>query len=989
MLTQESLVEDRGWRMEDSDPQSSIIDPQMKIVYLDTNWETIAAESQHNLHTEVKADNLAYVLYTSGSTGKPKGVAMTHRPLTNLIVWHRENIPIRRGARVAQFATLGFDVSFQEIFSTLCSGGALVVVSEELRRDPTNFLRFLARDSINRLFVPFVMLEQLAIAASHAISPRLELDEIITAGEQLRITPQIVRWVSNLAPCTLHNHYGPTESHVVISFIMTGTPTEWVALPPIGRPISNVQVYVLDRHLQALPIGVVGDLYIGGHGLARGYLNRPELTAEKFIAHPFNDEPRTRIYSTGDLARYRADGNIEFLGRMDNQVKIRGYRIELGEVESLLNQHPNVKENVVLAQKDAKHEMRNPEAPNSEIINQSLGKQLVAYIVPAVQKLAVSELYSFLKEKLPDFMVPSAFVMLEALPLTPNGKVDRQALPLPDDARIKVAESFVEPLTEIEHSIAQIWREVLRRDKVGVNDNFFELGGHSLVAIQVISRVRDIFAKKVSLRVLFETPTVAGLAAKLQGTIRRGRKVDLPPIMPVPRKGPLPLSLNQEQLWVLEQMMPGTDFFNMPYVFRLTGEVDVAALERSLLEIIRRHEALRTVFAKVHGRPVQVVTQVCDLHLPVIDLRNQSGTDLGKQAAGLILEEREGAFDLTVGPLLRSKLIRLADKEWFLLITMHHVISDQWSMLIFRKELVALYEAFCQGRSSPLPDPQIQFADYACWERHLLENGSLRRQLAYWKKKLAGSLAHLEFNKISKRERIGSLQSCCQIIELDQPLFIAIRAFARDQHCTPFMVLVTALSILLHVYTGQRDIRIGTLVANRGRKETEGLIGYFINTVILCLSVSEKQTVKQLLRQVRKITLSANAHSELPFEQVARTVEAELNVERSSLFQILFNYEVSTPGSVEMNGLTIASLGIRRLENDRGVTLTACDLIFSLRETPTKLTGTVNYKIKTFNDRLITEMIRDLKKILEQLNLKADSTVSRVTTDGAARGVFL
>jgi amino acid adenylation domain-containing protein len=990
LLTQESHIEDGRLTRENSDPLSSILDSQMKIVCLDTNWETIAAESQQNLHTEVKSDNLAYVIYTSGSTGKPKGVAMTHRPLTNLIVWHREHIPMRRGARVAQFATLGFDVSFQEIFSTLCSGNALVLVSEELRRDPCHFLRFLARRSINRLFVPFVMLEQLAIAAADAISPRVELDEIITAGEQLRITPQIVRWLSSLAPCMLHNHYGPTESHVVISYVMTGTPTEWIALPPIGRPINNVQVYILDRHLQPLPIGVAGDLYIGGHGLARGYLNLPELTAEKFIAYSFNGEPSTRIYSTGDLARYRADGNIEFLGRLDNQVKIRGYRIELGEIESVLNQHPKVKESVVLTQTNVKHEMRNPEASNSETVNQSLGKQLVAYIVPAVRKLSVSELNSFLKGKLPDFMVPSGFVMLEALPLTPNGKVDRQALPLPDNGGIKATEDFVEPLTEIEHSIARIWREVLRLDKVGVNDNFFELGGHSLLAIQVISRVRDIFHKQVSLRGLFESPTVAGLAAKLERTIRKGHNDDLPPIMPVLRDRLLPLSMNQEQLWVLEQMIPGTDFFNIPYVFRLTGEPNIAALERSLLEIIRRHEALRTVFARVNGSPVQVVTEVCDLVLPVIDLRNQSGTDVGQQAAGLILEERERAFDLAAGPLLRTKLIRLTDKECFLLITMHHIISDHWSMLIFRGELVTLYEAFCQGRSSPLTDPQIQFADYAYWERHLLENGLLRHQLAYWKNKLAGSLPHLEFVKSRKTERIESLQSCCQTIELDQHLFTAIRAFARDQHCTPFMVLVTALSIVLHVYTGQRDIRIGTLVANRGRKETEGLIGYFINTVILRISVSGTQTVKRLLRQVRKITLSANAHSDLPFEQVARTVEVELNVERSSLFQVLFNYEVSTPGSVEMNGLTIASLGIRKLKTDRGVTLTMCDLIFNLRETPTKLTGTVNYKIKTFNDRLITEMIRDLKKILEQLNLESDRTVSQMTTTGTeARELFI
>jgi hypothetical protein len=358
---------------------------------------------------------------------------------------------------------------------------------------------------------------------------------------------------------------------------------------------------------------------------------------------------------------------------------------------------------------------------------------------------------------------------------------------------------------------------------------------------------------------------------------------------------------------------------------------------------------------------------------------------VGEQAAGLILEERKRAFDLAVGPLLRSKLIRLAEQEWFLLITIHHIISDQWSMLIFRRELTALYEAFCQGRLSPLPLLQIQFADYALWEEHVMKKGSFRRQLSYWRNKLAGSLPHLEFEKSSNKEKIGRFQSHSQPIQLDQSLFISIRDFARDQHCTPFMVFVTAVSILLHIYTGERDIRIGTLVANRGRKETEGLIGHFINTVILRISVSRNLLVKQLLRQVRKITLAANAHSEVPFEEIARMLEAELNVERSSLFQILLNYELAPLASLEMGGVTIASSGIHQLKKDREVTLTACDLIFNMRETSTKLTGTVNYKIKTCTDCLITEMIRDLKKILEQLSLKSESTVSRVTIDGAAR----
>jgi len=499
VLTQKSSVEDRGWRMEDSDSRSSILNSRLKEVYLDSDWEVISRESTENLSTGVSPENLAYVIYTSGSTGKPKGVAMTHRPLCNLISWQLQEFSFG-GARTLQFASLSFDVSFQEMFSTWCSGGTLVLIPEELHRDPVELLQCLEKQAVERLFLPVVALQQLADTVDQEKIAKLRVREIITAGEQLRVTASIVNLVTRLRDCKLRNHYGPSESHVVSAFTLPDARSDWSPLPPIGHPIANSQLYIVDDHLQPVPIGVPGELHISGDGLARGYLNRPELTAEKFIPDPFSDKPGDRLYRTGDLARYLADGNIEFLGRIDDQVKIRGYRIELGEIEAVLTQHPTIQQAVVVARE---------ESPGD--------KRLVAYVVALPGSAhSTNELRDFLKHKLPDYMVPSAFMFLDALPLTPNGKVNRKALPVPNQSRPELEESYVAPRSPMEELLVNIWAEVLKVEKVGIHDNFFNLGGHSLLATQVVSRIRERFLVHVPLRILFEKSTVASLSASIQ-----------------------------------------------------------------------------------------------------------------------------------------------------------------------------------------------------------------------------------------------------------------------------------------------------------------------------------------------------------------------------------------------------------------------------------------------------------------------------------------
>ena len=596
LLTHESLIENGRLNTEDRNaPPFSILEPQIKTICLDTDWEKIAQQSERNPDTGATAQNLAYVIYTSGSAGQPKGVQVEHRSVINCLYSMRQQIGLTEKDILLAVTTISFDITALETYLPLTTGAKLVLARGDEALDGRQL-----RDRLTKCGATTMQATpstwRLLLEARWEGDRRLK---ILCGGEVLsrELADQLLERARSV-----WNLYGPTET-TIWSAIHKVQPGDRSV--PIGSPIANTQIYLLDSRLQPEPLGVPCELYIGGAGLARGYLNRPDLTAERFIPNPFNDEPGSRLYRTGDRAHYLCDGNIEFLGRVDDQVKIRGYRIEPGEIESVLNQHPAVKETVVvLRERDS-----------------SGDKDLVAYFVPRQDSSpSVIDLRGFLRRKVPQYMMPAILIAIDALPLSPNGKVDRSKLPPPDDSRPNLEETFVEPRTEAEQLVAQVWEEVLKLDKVGICDNFFEFGGHSLSAIQVISRLREVFGKNIPLRLLFEEPTVAGLVPSIEKTIRGDLESELPPIVPVPRNGPLPLSVNQEQLWNLDQMIPGTHFFNMPYVYRLSGELSIAALEKSLKELIRRHEALRTVFAKVDGCPVQVIKEVPDLQLPVVDL---------------------------------------------------------------------------------------------------------------------------------------------------------------------------------------------------------------------------------------------------------------------------------------------------------------------------------------------------------------------------------
>jgi len=588
---------------------------------------------------------------------------------------------------------------------------------------------------------------------------------------------------------------------------------------------------VLDSHLQPVPIGIPGELYVGGVSLTRGYLGHPELTAERFIPHPFSDTSGARLYRTGDLVRYRRDGYLEYVGRLDQQVKLRGIRIELGEIEAALVQHPAVRETAVSVREDIPGEPR-----------------LVVYIISDQEPRPTSrELRHFLAKQLPAAMVPSTFVLLETLPLTPSGKVDRLALPQPDSSRPALEDDYVVPRTLIEHQVATIWCRLLGLERVGIHDNFFELGGHSLLAMQIVSRVRDATHVEVSLLRFFETPTVAGMAASIEAGEHLASGLEPLALVPVPRDGRLPASIAQEHFWVFDQLLPDLPLFNIPYVVRLVGALDMAALEQSFNALIERHEALRTTFASVDEQLVQVIAPAWHMRLTVRDLRGWPETERAAEAQRLIQEESQRSFDLEQGPLLRGCLLRLGEQEHRLLVTLHHIISDGWAIGVLMRELALVYDAFNTGKLSPLPALPIQYADFSTWQRQWRRSPMMQAQLTYWQEQLREPWPVFALPTDHPPEAAFYVRTARQSRALPGVLYEALVHLSQQEGSTLFMTCMAAFKILLCSYTGQEDLCIATLVANRTRQETEGLIGLVVNTVLLRTNLSGNPLGREVL----------------------------------------------------------------------------------------------------------------------------------------------
>jgi amino acid adenylation domain-containing protein/non-ribosomal peptide synthase protein (TIGR01720 family) len=909
------------------------------VVLVDSDEDAIAAQPGTDPGTLVCPDHLAYVIYTSGSTGTPKGVALGHRGVANLITAQREAFGVRPGESVLQFASVSFDASVSEIAVTLASGARLCIRDQQRAVSGQDLVDELAAERVNVVTLPPTAL---------GMMPEAELPDlhtIVTAGESCP-AEVVTKWAPGRR---FLNAYGPTESTVCAS-IYTCSETE-TAPPPIGRPIANTKIYILDRYLNPVPKGVSGELYIGGEGLARGYLNRPDLTAERFVPDPFSGTEGARLYRSGDLARYLATGDVEFLGRVDHQVKVRGFRIEPGEIEAALVRHEALSDAVVIARSDG----------------DTAGKRLVAYVVSANGELpTTTELRAHLLETLPDYMVPGAFMALDALPLTPSGKIDRGALPAPE-GRPDLGSAYAAPRTPTQEIVAAIWADVLGVERVGIDDNFFELGGHSLVATQVVARVRAALGVELPLRALFESPTVA----KLTDALAASGEHEAPPMAPVDRDGELPLSFAQQRLWFLAQLDPGSAEYNIPQALHLRGELDRAALKRALGEIVARHESLRTTFTALDGSPVQVIAPPAPPQYEIVDLTGLSPDERTLEARRVAGREAHHSFDLERGPLLRATLISLDEDDHVLLLVMHHIVSDGWSMGVLTRELSAVYEAFRRGEESPLAELPLQYADYAAWQRRWLEGDVLEAQLAYWKAQLAGLAPVLELPTDHPRPAVRRGHGATHFFALDPDTLAVLRSLSLSQNATMFMTVLAAFQLLLARYSGQRDVAVGTPIAGRTHSELEDLIGFFVNTLVLRTDLSGDPSFTELVARVRDVALGAYAHQDLPFEKLVEELQPVRSLSHTPLFQVMFGFDSVAGGEQALGDASMTGVGVA---SDS----TKFDLTLSVAEDGDSVAAVIEYDADLFEPATIARMGTHFANLLDAIAAAPDAPLSEL-----------
>jgi amino acid adenylation domain-containing protein/FkbM family methyltransferase len=1215
------------------------------VLCLDADWQAVAAQDTTAPQTGVGPLNLCYVIFTSGSTGTPKGIALAHRGVLNNIVDLNWRFGVGPGDRVLCLSSLSFDMCVYEVFGTLEAGAAIVMPLQAELREPARWAELMRRHQVSVWNSAPALLKMLAdyVADRPDLWPR-HLHLAILGGDWVPVSlPDRLKAMAPQIRFIVLGGATEASIHSIIYPVAEADPT-WKSIP-YGVPQYNQKAYILNSRLEPAPVGVAGELYLGGIGLGRGYFRRPAQTADRFLPNPFAVEPGERIYKTGDLARWMPDGNIELIGRIDYQVKLRGLRIECGEIEAAIRRHPAVREAAVVAQDDGRGDKRlvayvrpDPEAaapvchllklesqglleglhrqelPNGltvvsrskteaefgykEIfeeegylqhgirldhgacvfdvganiglfalhvgqkcrgaavyafepippifellkINTSLyglnvrlfecglaqksgsetftyfphlslisgrfadsraeretvksflrneqqatgagldelleerlqGEQVVCPMktlaeviretgVPTIDLLKIDvekgeldvlagigpddwakirqlviEVYDLdgrvayvtdllrrqgyrvaveqdtmltgtpyfnvyavregavprpgsngaahgeppawasperltrdvrglLAERLPDYMVPAAIVLVPELPLSPNGKVDRKALAARAVALPRSEQAFVPPRTPQEEVLAGVFAAVLGLGRVSIHEDFFALGGHSLLATQVVSKVRDAFGVELPVRALFEAPTVAGLAERVRAAGQGGPREEGPPLVSVPRDGPLPLSSAQLALWFLDQLLPGTASYSIPIALRLRGPLDGAALERSLAEVVRRHEALRTVFPMSDGEPEQQIMPPDWFRVTRSYLSELPEKERAAEVRRRIAEEAARPFDLDRGPLFRTTLLHLAAEDHLLLVTMHHIVSDGWSLDIFARELAALYEAFAAGKPSPLSPLPLQYADYAAWQRQWLQGKAFGEQADYWKGQLGGAPPKLEVPADHPRPAVQTRRGARHFFELPAELVTAAEALSRQEGATLFMTMLTAFKALLYAYTSQEDLVVGSPFANRMRSETEGLIGAFVNTVVLRTRLSGPSTFRQLLRRVREVVLAASAHQELPFEKLVEVLRPPRDPSRNPLFQVNFRV-LTVPLQVPLPGLaTDLRLG--------DCTHSKFDLALELWAFPERFGGFFEYSTDLFEPATVTAMTGDLERTLKALLARPDVAV--------------
>ena len=919
-------------------------------------------------------EQTAYLMYTSGSTGRPKAIPISHRAAAYSVT-AAANLRLLPEDRVLQFASISFDISVEEIFPTLARGATLVLATAEMRLAAAAFLARSAAWGVSVWSLPAAFWHQLVpevAARPQALPAALRL---VCLGGEKPLPEQVAAWGAAAGPrIELLNSYGPTEATVVATvFQVEADPGAAPAEVPLGRPIRDVATYVLDGGLELLPVGAAGELCIGGGGLSRGYLGQPDLTAERFVPSAFAAAPGGRLYRSGDRARWRRDGQLEYLGRLDQQAKVRGFRIEPSEIEAALLAHPWVAEAAVVVRSQA-----------------GQGPELTAYLVPAAgrepETLGAAEIAAvrrFLAAKLPDPMVPRTLVALARLPRTPSGKLDRRALPAPAPVGAGGEGPDAAPRSRIEQTLAAIWSRLLGVERIGTGDNFFALGGHSLLAMQMVSQLRRELGAELPLKDLFEEPTIAGLARRLAAA------GEISPLRPVPRRGQLPMSPSQLRQWFLVQLEPDSTAYNLPLTLTLRGRLRYPLLAASLAAIVDRQESLRTTFTAAGGRPSPVIGAALPLPLPRIDLRALGEKGRQAESRRLVQAGGEHRFDLTRGPLALTWLLRLRDDEHLLLWNVHHIVFDGWSLGIFIRELAAHYEAFRDRRPAALPRLEIQYVDYAAWQQEWLgglgaaaaagaPGEQARRQLEYWRRQLDGAARMLALPTDHPRPAVQTFRGAAEPVRLPAALTRELRALGLARGTTLFMTLLAATSALMQRYSRQDDISIGTFVANRRWAAVEPLLGFFVNTLVLRTDLGGRPSLRDLLARVRTTTLGAYEHQELPFETLLNELVAERDLSRTPLFQVMLGLQNYPAQAIRLPGLEIAPVDL--YEGARA----NADLTFWLSEDGEALSGMLLYNTDLFARATVRRLLHHLANLLAAAVAAPDARLDELPLLAAA-----
>jgi amino acid adenylation domain-containing protein len=854
-----------------------------KVVNLDTLTGELQGLPNTNPGHPVHSDQLAYIIYTSGSTGRPKGVGITHRNLSNNA---QQNVTARKITPqdgYLQFASLSFDISVSDQFNAWCAGATVVYRDESCMAGLDRFVDFLEAHEVTLCHLPTAFWNAWVYALEHGgvhVPDKLRL--VIAGGEKAE-REKVAVWFNYVGEgCQYINSYGPTEVTVdATNFHVDDFAQVPDGFVPIGTINQDYSGYVVDAHFQLTAPGVAGELVLGGDSVARGYINRPELTAAAFVPDPFAETPGSRLYRTGDLVRFNSSGNLVYLGRIDFQVKIRGFRIEPGEIEALLAQLDQVSQVIVSARKD----------PNNQL-------RLVAHIESG-KAYDTKELGTYLHGHLPEYMVPDAFVVMESFPLTPGGKVNRKALPDPEYAS---SDNYVAPRDAVETQLAATWGDVLGMAKVGIYDNFFENGGHSLLATVLVGRIRTELQVDVPLTAVFEAPTVVAMAQIVARLQSEGKRLDLPPIVRVPRDQPLPLSFSQQRLWFIDQLDPGNRAYLMPQAFEVRGAFDVDQFINAINAVVARHESLRTIFSDHDGEATQIVLPEVVLDVPLVDVTDQPSElreDLARQQ---VADAMNKAFDLTTGPLLRALVVKMGSERHAVGICMHHIVSDGWSHGVFIREVGAIFEALLTEQPIPLPPLKLHYPDFAAWQRDYLAGERMQNLFTYWKDQFAALPDPLEIPTDHPRPQMQTFAGDTITVQLPSELTDGVRKLSRDHSATDFMTTLAAFNTLLARYTSREDLLVGTPIAGRNHPATEGMIGFFVNTLVMRNDLSGNPTYSDIIGRVKATALQAYTHQDMPFDMIVNELGLPRDLGRNPLFQVMFNYNKADATAQDSDG---------------------------------------------------------------------------------------